>query len=270
MHKALLTIAVLAAMGFAGCSGDKDADLQPVTCPDGTVLTTEALEAMPEHHEEGFDAMAHCPVQPSVRLEGVPASLQAFEAGAFSWTLDNGTVDHAHSMLTSIRYSTASVPDGELTEMKKYPSELIKREHQNLPITYRGNLTFTKVGMVYLRAYMEVAGKDYWSPEVAIDVTAVVPTGKVVEFKIPAGAGLAGDVDPPEAIVQLGDAIKVVNENPVPGGNTCTRSSGPVETAPVGNAEGASESIVMVVPGVYEFSCDTVPNPTGFKVIVNA
>jgi hypothetical protein len=261
MSKALLAIVAITALAFAGC-GEKEHELEPVTCPDGTVLSAEDLEAFPDHHEAGFNGTAHCPVKPSVSLLGVPASLGAFKAGAFSWTLDNGTVEHAHSMLTSIRYSTTSVPDADLTAITKYPSELIKREHQNLPITYKGNLSFSKVGKVYLRAYMEVAGADYWSPEIAIDVMPVTPTGKVVEYKIPAGAGVTGPVTPGEQIVVLGDAIKVVNEDPVP--RTCSRTSGPAETDPLA----ADNQVVMVVPGTYEYRCDTL-QPTTFKVIVN-
>jgi hypothetical protein len=268
MRKALLSVAVVAVLALAGCSEKEDAP-EPVTCPDGTVLTSEAIEAIPEHHHDGFNATEHCPVAPSVRLEGVPASLTSYRAGSFSWTLDNGTMDHAHSMLTSIRYSETSVPDGELTEIKKYPNELIKREHQNLPITYRGNLTFGKVGKVYLRAYMEVSGKDYWSDEVVLEVTPVQPTGTVQDFTIPPGAGVAGEVTPAEAILVLGDAIKVVNEDPDPRGHVCTRSSGPVEVPPLGDGEGGNESAVLVVPGTYEFSCNTL-EPTTFKVIVNA
>lgn len=266
MHKALLSVSVLALLALAGC-GEKHEDIEPVTCPDGTVLAAEQIEADEHHHDAGFDAMGACPVAPSVRLEGVPATLGAFKAGAFSWTLDNGTMHHAHSMLTSIRYSESSVPDAELTETKKYPTELIKREHQDLPITYKGNMTFSKVGTVYLRAYMEVGGKDYWSPEVAVEVTPVVPTGKTVEFTIPAAAGVNGGVTPDQQIIVLGDAVKVVNEDVVP--RKCERTSGPAEVQPLGNADGAVESAVMVVPGAYEFRCDTL-QATTFKVIVNA
>ena len=266
MRKALLSLAVVAVLALAGC-GEKHEAVEPVTCPDGTVLGAEQIEAMPEHHHGSFNATAGCPVAPSVRLEGVPASLASYRAGSFSWTLDNGTMVHAHSMLTSIRYSETSVADADLTEIGKYPSELIKREHQNLPITYRGNLTFGKVGTVYLRAYMEVSGKDYWSDEVALEVTPVQPTGTVVEFTIPPAAGVAGEVTPAEAILALGDAIKVVNEDVQARG--CTRTSGPAETSSIGDREGDAESWVMVVPGTYEYSCDTV-QPTGFKVIVNA
>ncbi|MEA3136783.1 MAG: hypothetical protein QOJ26_1330 [Thermoplasmata archaeon] len=264
MSKALLAIVALTALAFAGCSGDGDHELEPVTCPDGTVLTAEDLEAFPDHHEAGFNATAHCPVKPSVSLLGVPASIGSFKPGAFSWTLDNGTVPHAHSMLTSIRYSTASIPDSGLTSIKAYPNELIKREHQNLPITYKGNMTFSKVGKVYLRAYMEVSGVDYWSPEVAIDVLPVTPTGKVQEFTIPPGAGVAGDVTPGEAVLVLGDGITVVDNDPDPRGHTCSRKSGPAETDPLVDGN----TVVLIVPGTYEYECTTL-QPTTFKVIVN-
>lgn len=266
MRKALLSLAVVAVLALAGC-GEKHDEVEPVVCPDGTTLAAEDIEAMPEHHHGGFNATGHCPVAPSVSLIGVPASLQSYKSGAFSWTLDNGSVPHAHSMLTSIRYSEASVADADLTAITKYPSELIKREHQDLPITYKGNLTFGKVGKVYLRAYMEVSGKDYWSDEVVLEVTPVQPTGKVHEFTIPPAAGVAGDVTPAEAIVVLGDAIRVVNEDPLfP--HSCARTSGPAETATLGNGEGDAESFVIIVPGTYEFECDTL-QPTSFKVIAN-
>jgi plastocyanin len=265
MQKALLSSVVLVALALAGCGEDHDS-VQPVTCPDGTVLSGEDIEGHPDHHSEGFDPAKGCPVKPSVTLSGVPATLQAFKAGAFSWTLDNGSFEHAHSMLTSIRYAEASVPDAELTATTKYPAELIKREHQDLPITYKGNMTFSKVGKVYLRAYMEVAGKDYWSPEVALEVTPVVPTGKVVDFEQGMG-DFAAPVAPAEQIVVLGDAIRLVNADVRE--HTCTWLSGPVSVGPlVAPADGESEAFVMEVPGTYEFGCDDLQEH-GFKVIVN-
>jgi hypothetical protein len=165
-------------------------------------------------------------------------------------------------MLTSIRYATASVADADLTAITKYPSELIKREHQDIPITYKGNLTFSQVGKVYLRAYMEVAGVDYWSPEVVLEVTPVVPTGTVFDFTLEVGAGFASEATPDEAVVVLGDAIRVVDEDPVMP-HTCSRTSGPAETADLAGGE----PVLMVVPGVYEYTCNTLQE-TGFKVVV--
>jgi plastocyanin len=267
MQKAFLSSVVLVALALAGCGEEHDA-VQPVTCPDGTVLSVEDIEGNPDHHAEGFDPAKGCPVKPSVTLVGVPATLPAFKAGAFSWTLDNGTFEHAHSMLTAIRYSESSVPDAELTATTKYPTELIKREHQDLPITYKGNMTFSKVGKVYLRAYMEVAGKDYWSPEVVLEVTPVVPTGKVVDFTQGMG-DFAAPVAPTEQIVVLGDAVRLVNDDVRE--HTCTWASGPVQVGPLVAAAngGASEAFVMEVPGTYEFTCDDLQEH-GFKVIVNA
>lgn len=272
MRKALLTVAVLAALALAGC-GDKHDGVEPITCPDGAQLTAEQIEALEGHHEAGFNATAACPVPPKVLLQGVPASLSAFKPGAFTWTIDNGSIPKGHSMLTSIRYSTTSVATSALKAMEDYPKELIKREHQDLPVTFRGNLTFSETGTYFLRAYAQVQGdgherRDVWSEELRLEVTPVAPTGKVVDFTIPQGAGVAGEVDPPESIVVLGDAIRVVNEDVDPRGHLCERTSGPAEVPPLGDGEGGTESHVMVVPGVYEFACDTL-QPTTFKVIVN-
>ncbi len=270
MRNVLLTVAMLAVLALAGC-GDKHDGVDPVTCPDGTLLTAEDLEALDGHHDAGFNGTNSCPVPPKVLLVGVPASLSAFKPGAFSWTIDNGSIPEGHSMLTSIRYSTTSVATSALKAMEDYPSELIKREHQNLPVTFRGNLTFSNTGVYFLRAYAQVQGagherRDVWSDEVRLEVVPVAPTGKVVDFTIPQAAGVAGEVDPAEAIVVLGDAIRIVNEDLQP--RSCVRTSGPAETSPVGDAGGAEESIVMVVPGTYEYECDTL-QPTTFKVIVN-
>lgn len=273
MQKALPTVAVLAMLALAGC-GDKHDAAEPVACPDGTMLTAEQVEALEGHHDAGFNATAACPVPPKVLLSGVPASLQAFKPGPFSWTVDNGSIPHGHSMLTSIRYSTTSVATSGLKAMEDYPKELIKREHQDLPVTFRGNLTFSDTGVYFLRAYAQVQGegherRDVWSDEVVLNVTAVAPTGTVHDFTIPPLAGPGGGVDPAEKIVVLGDAIRVVNEDADPRGHSCVRTSGPAETSPVGDGEGAQESIVMVVPGTYEYECDTL-QATTFKVIVNA
>jgi plastocyanin len=256
MRQALLAAALLFAFALAGCSGkDKDAEVQPVTCPDGTVLTAQQIEAIPEHNEAGFNATAHCPVKPSVHLAGIPANLGAFRTAAFSWSLDNGTVEHAHSMLTSIRWSERSVPDADLTNLNKYPTELVKREHQNLPVTYHGNLTFGKVGRIYLRAYMEVAGADYWSPEYAMNVTPVVATGKVLQVV----QGVGDFQSPPAPDAQdaaLGDALQFVNNDVRD--HTCSYVSGPASSMPdlVAAQGGSSDASLLAVPGVYQYSCD--------------
>lgn len=264
MRTALAALAVLSA-ALAGCSDGHSAP-EPVVCPDGTTLTPEQVEALPGHHDEGFDPSGACPVAPSVRLEGVPASLQAFASAPFRWTLDNGTVPHAHSMLTAIRWSRAAVADTALAGPETYPEELIKREHQDLPITYRGNLSFAQAGTVYLRAYMEVAGEHYWSGEVALDVTPVLPTGTVHDVVVPPAAGVAGDPEPVEVAARLGDAIRLDNQDVLP--HTCAYDAGPGQTDPLSaEAQAQSEPVALLVPGLYEYVCDTL-QPTGFRVNV--
>lgn len=272
MRNALLSTAVLLALALAGCQDDDGGHtVEPVTCPDGTVLSPEDIETLSaehgtDHHAEGFNATALCPVPPSVTLEGIPATLQAFKTAPFRWSLDNGSLHHAHSMLTSIRYSATSVPASDLTAVTKYPSELIKREHQDLPVSYAGNLSFSKVGKVYLRAYAQIQGADYWSDEVELEITPVPPSGVVHTVTKGAGDFL---VPPSPATVsaKLGDAVVLDNQDPAP--RTCNATNGPAQVDPL-SAEGASASneVVFVVPGTYTFSCDTV-QPTSFAVNVS-
>lgn len=283
MRNLVLAALLSAALALAGCTDDGGGpEYEAVTCPDGTVLTPEQVEAAMENHSmDGHDhgAMAGagnatesvadqvCPVPPSVSLEGIPASLQAFRSAPFRWSLDMGSLDHAHSMLTSIRWGDRSVPERDLTNVNKYPNELIKREHQDLPVSYQGNLTFAKVGTVYLRAYAQIQGADYWSEEVALNVTPVPPTGTVHDVTHGPGDFLSPP-DPAEVSAVLGDAVRLVNEDPV-APRTCSFSSGPSAVNPLSApAGGASEPVLLVVPGVYEFTCDEVGGAQSFRVNV--
>lgn len=264
--KAILSMAVLAVLATAGCfGGDDEHKVDPVTCPDGTTLGADQIEAVDGHHHATFNATDHCPVAPSVSLEGIPASLQAFKTAAFRWTLDNGSIPNAHSMLTSIRYSSSSVPDRELTNLAKYPTEIIKREHQDIPISYEGNLSFAKTGKVFLRAYAQIAGADYWSPEVQINVTPVPSTGVVVD--ITHGPGdFTSPPTPAEVNAILGDSIRLVNEDFIE--HTCSFTSGPAAVnALEAPAQGASQPVMLAVPGTYEFTCDEL-QPQSFTVHV--
>jgi hypothetical protein len=281
MRNLVLAALLSAALALAGCSGgDGGPKYEAVTCPDGTVLTPEQVEdAMENHsmggHDHGADggngtesiAGQVCPVPPSVTLEGVPATIEAFKSAPYRWSLHKGSLEHAHSMLTSIRWSDRTVPDRDLTNLNKYPNELIKREHQDLPISYEGNLTFAKVGKVYLRAYAQIQGADHWSPEVELTVLPVPPTGTVHDVTHGPGDFLSPPT-PSEVAAVLGDAVRLVNEDPL-AARTCSFSSGPAAVNPLSApAGGASEPVVLVVPGVYQFTCDEVGGAQSFSVNV--
>lgn len=284
MRKAVTTTGLLLALALAGCSGgDGGAKFEAVTCPDGTVLSAEEVELAMEgrpavaqggepgdgNRTEGVAAQV-CPVLPSVTLEGVPAALQAFKQAPFRWNVDNGSVPGGHSVLTAIRYSTESVPAGDLTGMAAYPNELIKREHQALPVGFTGNLSFSKPGTIYLRAYAQVQGtgyekREFWSPESALEVTPVPPTGTVLTVVKGPGDFLSPPT-PPTTNAVLGDAIELDNQDPVP--RTCSFQSGPAQVEPL-TAEGSATSnqVLLLVPGTYAFTCNTA-QPTGFSVNV--
>src|SRR5436853_362063 len=130
MHKGLLAVLLLSALALAGCSGSKgDADIPDFTCPDGTILTTEQIEANEHHHDAGFNVTSMCPVAPKVTLSGLPASVMVYRPAAFTWAVDPGSVMHGHSMITEIRYANVSVPDG-MASLTTYGKQIIKKEHQ--------------------------------------------------------------------------------------------------------------------------------------------
>jgi hypothetical protein len=265
MQKALWAVAIVALVAFSGCSGKKKEEAKAFTCPDGTVLTPQQIEAFPDHHEATFNASSHCPVKPSVTLTGIPASLQSYKTAAFKASLDAGTSTPAHSMLLSVRWYDRSVADADLTNINKYPNELVKKEHQNLPVTYDMTMTFAKVGKVYVRAYMEQGGNDYWSKEYAIDITPVQPTGKTVAVTL----DQTGKPSPDSVSVVLGDAVQVTSNYLGP--DTCKWSSGP-NGGPTDNFATAgmapsstSNAVVYTAPGVYVYQCQD-PQSQGFKV----
>ncbi len=263
MHKGLLAALLMTVLALAGCSGggDKDADFEDVACPDGTVVTSEQIEAVPEHHDEGFDPATLCPVPPQVVLTGLPASVQVYGKAPFSWSVDPGSVTHGHSMITEIRFSTAHVADADASTTT-YPKQVLKKEHQDLPVTFKGNMTFSTPGKVYVRAYAAVQGEGYdrrdvWGPEVVLDVLNVTPTGTVVPITHTAGA-IAGSLEGPEGQLALGDAVSFQNDDLLehtlslvaapPGAAACVLAAA-MQAA-------SSDTCVLTVPGSYEFETD--------------
>ena len=100
MNKALLGVLLAWALALAGCSGGSDGhDTVDITCPDGTVLTAEDIEADEHHHDAGFNAtQTMCPVPPKVILSGLPATIQVYDSAAFTWAVDPGSITKGHSL----------------------------------------------------------------------------------------------------------------------------------------------------------------------------
>jgi plastocyanin len=276
MHKALLGVLLAWSLALAGCSGGSDGhDVVDVTCPDGTVLTADEIEADEHHHEAGFNATKDlCPVAPKVTLSGLPDTIQVYDSAAFTWAVDAGSAAKGHSMLTSIRYAKASIPDADLVEgqMAKYPTEIIKKEHQDLPVTFKGNMTFNEAGKVYIRAYAQVQGeglqrRDVWSAEVVLEVLPVNATGVIQTIRH--GLGPAGELDPASADLKLGDAIQFANDDLLEhslnqvsapaGAASCELSAGQMATS--------ASTCVLTVPGTYEF--ETTGDAMAKSVTIN-
>lgn len=259
MQQVLVALLASATLAIAGCSGgDTHDEVADVTCPDGSVLTAEQIEADERHHEAGFNATDLCPIPPAVRLSGLPASVQVYLKAPFTWEIDPGSVQKGHSMLMSVRYATASVPDADVS-IEAYAKEVLKKEHQDLPKTFKGNMTFTTPGTVYVRAYAQVQGEgfnrvDVWSDEVVLNVTAVQPTGTVHETVH--ALGPLGDLEPANVPAVLGDELRFKNDDVVehtlemtsapPGAEPCDLTADQMDTS--------ATSCLFTVPGSYTFA----------------
>lgn len=277
MHQAFLAVLALAALALSGCSGGDGGhtSLTDFTCPDGSIVTAAQQEADEAHHADTFDPLTLCPIPPQVLLQGLPATLGAYRNAAFTWVVDPGSVTAGHSMLTSIRYGDASV--ATVGAVEDYANELVKKEHQDLPVTFKGNLTFTQAGTVYLRAYAQVQGENYarrdvWSDEVAIEILPVTPTGTVHTVTHATGLTL-GEVTPAEPVdAVLGDAVQFNNEDLA--SHTLTLASGPKGAPCAEITAGATETsaaCVLDVPGTYSWRTDDQqPKTVEIRVAVPA
>lgn len=255
----LLPILALVALTTSGCFGGSGGDhkgVGDVTCPNGAKLTSKQVENMPGHHDAGFNATSACPKPPSVSLTGLPAQLPAYGSANFTWTIDNGSYTHGHSMLASLRWSLTSIPDSELTAMENYPEELAKKQHQDVPAKFEGKLQFTAPGTVYLRAYAEIQGDGlpaakYWSAEVPLVVQPVAPTGEVVDI-VNTFPSIGGNL--PDVNMTLGDAARLDNKDVQARKCTSTDDGAPPEIAAPANAVG--EPVVFTTPGTFAYSCE--------------
>jgi hypothetical protein len=264
-------VTMLVAMALAGCSGGGGGgDDGPITCPDGRVVEPEehAHEDGMEHNGSDHDesegiAADPCFIEPTVTLEGLPADLPAFARDTFTWTIDNGTVPAGHSMLTSFRYANESADESMLAGPDSWGTELVKFEHNNLPVSFDGTIFFSTAGTYYLRAYAEVRGtgyssNDFWSEEFMLNVTPVLPTGVVVEITHGPGPFVvdslpAGELSQTEADLALGDAVQFHNEHLQArdyalAGPACPVSALEIPAGSPGDA-GSSEQLLFIRPG---------------------
>lgn len=248
--RALLPLLALASVALAGCS-DGDSHGHTVTCDDGT----EVDYAEEDHHGEDFDPMSLCAPPPLVlTFSGVPESLMVYRSAALSWGMELGGRESAHSMLTSLRVATASKNVTAADGPDAYGSELLKREHQDLPFAYEAPVVFDTPGTYYLRTYAVVSGEHHWSPEARVEVTPVQPTGTAHTVTHAPGDFLGG-VSPTAVQMALGDALVFQNDDLL--GHVFTFTSGPASVAEVAvAAQSASDPVLLPAPGTYEVSTD--------------
>lgn len=239
--KAVLVAAIAVSLAMAGCAGE----------PEGTAPTGDPCA--------GGGTAAGCqpptpPTPPSVELTGLPAQATAYAQVPFSWSLQNHSVARAHSLLTSVRVSSTSVPDSYLAGPDSFGSEVAKHEHQDLPVTYQGTLQVKRAGTVYVRAYATIGGADYWSAEAAVSIGPVEPTGVVKAVTHTAGA-FAGTMEPADQMLQLGDAVVLANDDIV---DHVFTFDPPVHDPMSVAGQSDSEPVVFLAPGTVRIMSDDV------------
>ncbi len=272
--KVLAMVALLTLVGLAGCSSNDNGPATH-TCRDGGVV-----DLGPEPRAEGFNPETICyeRVPPTVRLGASSYTVGVYRTLSIGWTVENGTVPEGHTMLTSIRLSHHSMAVDNLTGPDGYGvKELLRVEHQNLPGSF--NLTTaaddfsdaTLVGTRYLRAYATIQGegvhaKDFWSDEIAINITGVQPTGTTHTI-VHGPGGFQGRLTPAAVSAKLGDAIVFQNADVV--SHLFTQISKPACAAQASATmlqagvpaptTGPSPPLLLMCPGEYVFETDDAP-----------
>src|SRR5688572_5129166 len=269
MRTALVTLLILAT-ALAGCSGGdgKDGGDGPVTCPDGRVVEpAEGHGHGDGNGTEGEDTepVDPCFVAPSVQVTGLAATLGAYATDTFQWTVHNGSVASGHSMLGSLRYSTEPADPATLAGADSWGTELVKKEHNNLPATFDGTIRFDVPGVYYVRVYAQVRGEgfsdhDYWSGEFQLNVTPVQATGRTVTVTHGPGNFL-GELDQVELDLALGDGLILSNQDVT--AHTFTFGPGCPRSEDLSVEDGAeSEPLLFTEPGQCQVSTDDVQPQT--------
>ncbi len=252
------TALLLVTAFLAGCTDDPHTHGEAFTCPDGTVLQPGNFT---DHHNETFDLSVQCPVTEEVppasaAVVDLPATTTTFRPLNFGWVLDTPE-DEAHAMLTEVRVSSTSADTQDLAGPETFGTTVTKKEHQNFESGKRYDAEWTpnEPGTFYLRAYAEVFGSDIWSPEVAIEVNPVEPTGTTITITITEGGPLLAGADPSEVEATLGDAIVFQNDDLF--AHSFTWTTAPMGLQDFAVAAGASsDPFILLVPGSYQYTSD--------------
>ncbi len=242
---------LLAAVALAGCADDAPHNHGVIlTCSDGTVLDSGNFT---DHHADNFTLQDHCPkADPpaiSVMLGLSNLSPFTYEPVAATWDI-TPLLPEGHSMLTELRVSDQ--PGDNLTTPDSFGDVVDKREHQNTPASFEAEWVPKAPGTYYLRAYAENQGDHFWSQPTQVEVLPVEPTGVTHTITISAG-GPAASVEPAALSMTIGDAVVWQNDDLLDRHIISTSGPGEFDTGAIGRGA-ASEPIVLLAPGFYEYS----------------
>ncbi len=242
---------LLVSTVLAGCSDDGGETVDPAAECDG--IYDAATGACAPH------------VEPSVVVEDLPDSMGAYSTVAFTWRLDNGTrgmgAAPVHSMDSRIVASTDSARPTNATGPDDWGVEVAREQHQNLPGSFEGSLTWDEVGTVYLQGYMLIEGENVWTDLGSIEVTEAQPTGDTTTVNVTAGPPPAVDVS--QAGLVVGDALVFDNQGPVDYTAVFTCSDDVTVPEIAVGANGQSQAFVFTMPTNCDYTLQSTLAQTG-------
>ncbi len=191
-----VTLALLAT-ALSGCSDDGDKPVDPALDCDGIFA----------------DGMCSPHIEPKIVVMDLPESFGAYSTVSFTWSLDNGTrgTDSVpvHSMDSRILVSNEAGTVSNMTGPDDWGMEVAREQHQNLPGTFEGSISWDAVETIYLRGYMLIDGVNTWTDLGTVDVTAPEPTGQVVLVTV---GGPPAALDNSAAGMTVGDGFQIKND----------------------------------------------------------
>lgn len=193
----------------------------------------------------------------TVRIDGLPSSVQAYTPVTFDWVLETDA-EESHAMRTEVRFDTevnvgACDPDAELQKPDDWGESAALKEHQNFVDgqSYNGTFTPTEPGNYCFRGYALVSQTNVWSDVYMLNVTAVQPTGVTHTVTASGGGSSAlGGLDAQDLPIALGDAVAWETDDPA--GSYSITGTGPESFS----TSTGGDAVTFLIPGSYSYDAE--------------
>lgn len=253
MKRPLPLAFLMLAPFLSGCFGD-DGEPQETASPTGTGSSptneTAALNVSIASHTRSANVTE--PIQVSWRVS----------AGA-NQTAGNQSAANRTPIVerTSVQWAHHSVPN------PRSPSDYGNTSGERLATTpgnFSTNFTVARPGTVFLRAYAQSGGVDYWSREVQVEVGGQLGAVETVQVRSAVLPHLSG-FEPDEVTIKKGDAV--VWENMDDATHTATSVGGTFNTGDIPGGQ-SSAPVYFNVTGAYDYRCSYHPQTMAGTITV--